>query len=378
MNAMLRRFNTALISLVAATAFAAPSNTGTVPAFPPLFQVVGVSGKCLIRYPGVDEFEMAVESRAYPYGCTLQTGENSEMMVIFGTGASVSIGASSLLSVENSPETKAEAPAIVPEEAPAEVDAGAVSLDDLAEVDAVEEEDVSSKIAESSEPPKIVKLELGTVVFGLPRAAEDSVYLPIMLETALGKFDRIQFNPSFTVSKTQEANVLQIKSQRGDFRYTGEQCWSDKIKTLSVLDITTAFDKSFTHIDCSRGEFAFTLECGSDEPVVAEVRPGSRIKIWRKVAGVTKRLAVSMVIEAADGNISSSFAFLQGDRPIIGSLKPWNAQDEDAKENTAEQNDIFGADSFGDDSGFGSSDFSDGAESSDDSASDDFGGDFSF
>jgi hypothetical protein len=93
------------------------------------------------------------------------------------------------------------------------------------------------------------------------------------------------------------------------------------MRRSSSIEILPAFDDSFTSLTGKTGEYEVTIERGSDEPVVTGFKAGARAKIWRRRATLSDKLAVSVMIAGAEGGVQTSFAYLQGESSVAGTVQ---------------------------------------------------------
>lgn len=238
--------------------------------FDPLFQVGKVSGSCLVRRPGVPEFEVAVEQRAYPFGSEIQTRDASDVILHLSHAVQLKLGSGSSA--------------------------------------------VVSDMEGSTVGAKVVKLDSG--ILGVYSPDNPDEELPLAVDTPNGRVDNFKGRATLRLSSVAEGNLLSVETAVGDARVNGPQFRIDRMKRSAKLEILTANDESFTGLTGKSGEYEVILEYGSMDPSVVPFKSGARVKIWRRHADVTGRLAVSVMIAGSGDNVVKSFWYLQGESPV--------------------------------------------------------------
>ncbi len=249
--------------------------SGTVAAastFDPLFRVGRVSGRCLILRPGLSEYEVAVAGRAYPFGSRIRTEGDGNLSILLSSSMQFRVGASSAVVVKDSP---LEGPGV-----------------------------------------KHLLFESGSMALFLPMVDEDAVGLPIVVETPVATFDRVAGRVEFRLEQEAEAHRLMAATAIGMARVQGPQFAVERMRRSSSIEIVTAFDQSYTALRGKSGDNTLLVERGADEPYVSQFGPRAEVKIWRRHAAVSGRLAVSVMATTSGGSVHASFAYLEGESAV--------------------------------------------------------------
>ncbi len=265
-----------LSALVLLSGLLGSSTVAAASTFDPLFRVGRVSGRCLILRPGLTELEVAVEGRAYPFGSQVRTEGDGDVSIMLSSSMQFRMGPSSSVVVGNCP---VEGPA-----------------------------------------RKHLVFDHGSLALFLPMLEEDGVGLPIAVKTPVAQFDRIAGRIEFRLQKEAEAHRLLAATANGMARMLGPQFAVERLRRSSSIEIVTAYDGSYTGLTGKSGENTLLVERGSDEPYVAAFSPGAQVKIWRRHAAASGRLAVSVMASAAGGSVHASFAYLEGESAISETL----------------------------------------------------------
>lgn len=272
--------------------------------FDPLFQIGRITGTCLVQRPGIQDFEVGVEGRAYPYGSLLQTQDASEVVVYLSSSRQIRLGALSTAKV---------------------VDAS----------------------GDAAGMAKEVVLEAGILGLYLPM---EEAEIPLAVQTPVARFDNFKGRSELRLFREAESHRLIVATAIGEARLRGPQFAVEKLKRSSGLEIITAYDESYTGLTGKSGEYEVALERGKGAPEATGFRPGARIKIWRRRAALSGKLAVSVMIAGAEGAVQTSFAYLQGEDTVSEAVKPPDATDgattpgvESADVGAKPQDALFGA-----------------------------------
>jgi hypothetical protein len=156
----------------------------------------------------------------------------------------------------------------------------------------------------------------------------DETDWPLAVITPVAQFDNFKGRSKLRLQRDAEMHLLTLVTEMGDLRVKGPQFSIEKMRRSSSLEISTAFDESYTGLTGKSGEYEVTIERGSDEPVVTGFRSGARVKIWRRRATLGDRLAVSVMIAGAEGGVQTSFAYLQGESAITEAVKAGDVAEE--------------------------------------------------
>lgn len=252
--------------------------------FDPLMQLGRIQGECLVRLPGVSDYEVGVESRAYPFGSEIRTREGSQVVVHFSPTVQLRLGPASAAVI-------------------AEADAGA---------------------------GRALRVTLTDGVIGVYSPMDDAD-LPLVVRTPVADVDRIKGRVELNLVPEGEVHRLVVSTAIAELRLSGPQFRVERMGRNSSLEIQTAHDESYTGLTGKSGEYEVLVERGSEDPSIANFRPGSRVKIWRRRAALSGRLAVSVMIASGSGGaVKESFAFLQGETAVQEAVRGGGEEAEEA------------------------------------------------
>jgi len=233
------------------------------------FRVGPITGTCQITRPGADKPEKAIEDKMYPYGSHLHTTANSDVVLVFRGNAQVKVGPLSLVTVQQS------------------------SMDE-----------------------KTSELLLGQ---GSLRASSLSdVATPLRLVTPSAIFSNITGRLDIQLVRLADTHQMTATVLQGESFIFGPQFSIERIRRGSIVEIISAFDESYTSILNKAGDYEIKIEKGADEPMSVASRFGTQVKIWRRRAAITDRLAVSTMVFMSNGD-EYSFSYLQGDA-VVGEV----------------------------------------------------------
>ena len=247
--------------------------SGTASAqFSPLFRVGKGSGDFSVKVPG-REFEPGIVNHAYPYGSEILVGQKGKVFVFLAPSSQIHFSPNSRFTLVDDPDV----------DGAKRIDLTGGSLETLLEND------------------------------------DESVY-PLAVETPAARFDDIDGSVVIGAALHPAECLSSVKVIQGKVTMRAPQIPPTRVGTGVSFAIQTRPDLSYTEIVGAAGDFMLTLEHGSADPVQAPFGAGSRAKIWRKRSPVTQRMAVSMMVANADGAVSLSYAFTEGQSPVQNGL----------------------------------------------------------
>ena len=246
---------------------------GASSAFLPMFLIGKGSGDFMATRPGCPA-EAGVVGRAYPYGTRiLVPGDGGKVSVSLAPNESLLLGNGCEVLVENDPE-KAGAKRI-------QVFAGQV-------------ETMFTKDEESVFPVSIVA----------PSAA----------------FEDLDGRVYVSVGAGPESVKSAVRVADGKVTVHAPQLLPSRLGNSASLVVDTKTDGSFTTIEGLSGDYKLLLENGNAPAYEAAFHVGSRVKIWRSWAPISKLLAVSVLIANVDGAVADSYAFNEGQAPVKNGI----------------------------------------------------------
>ncbi|MGI6497131.1 MAG: hypothetical protein ACOX5G_13855 [Kiritimatiellia bacterium] len=276
---MKHRFSISLASL----ALAASVSFGA--GFGYLFQVEGLKGTCQVREPGAVEFKSAIKGKAYPYGTTVRTLENSAAALRLSEDYSLDIAAGTTLvpmRCEDSPDTRH------------------------------------------------LNLQAGRMTLFTTADGGDS----LVVQTPVVDCTDFKGRSEFSLAVLPDSYDLSVQvASGGTATLLGPQFSIPDLKSGYRVRIRTLKDRSYTRILNTLGDYAVLIDNGNPEPVSIATVTRSAIKIWREHAPVGGREIVSVLAIGPDGKGRERFAFAVG-QPLVASLAPqtWVEEAEGAGE----------------------------------------------
>ncbi len=301
--------------------------------FAPLFRAGKGSGLFFVKRPGC-ELEPGVVGRAYPFGSEIKVPKDSKLYVFLSPNRQIHFLSGSEAVIADDPDN-----------------AGA----------------------------KCVTLSAGSLET-LLSIEEESVY-PLSVKTDAALFDDFDGRVTILAGKDAATTRSAVHVVAGGVRIQAPQLMPSRIGTGAALVIATSVDRSHTEIDGKAGECKLLLENGSAEPVETAFHVGSRAKIWRQWAPLSKKLAVSVMLANADGAVANSYAFNEGEPPVQNGVADTSESGATASgEATVEETAQDGFAELGDDFSSGDGFDAPATPASETSGDDMFGGfsDFSF
>lgn len=311
-------------------------SNAAVAQFAPLFTVGKGSGAFFIKRPTC-EYEAGVANHAYPYGSEISVQKGSKIFVFLSSGRQIHFGGDTVFTLMNDPDV---------------------------------------------ENGKRIVLTSGTMET-LLAIDEESVY-PLSVETKAAFYD--DFDGRIRIGAASDANGSRTSVQviMGKVSLKAPQVETTRLSTGASLSIATETDASYTEMEGLAGDFSVLLAHGSAPAFEAKFNKGSRAKIWRKWAPLTKKLTVSVMLADANGAVhNNAYAFIDGQAPVQNGVaqETVEAEGEEASGEEAASSDA-GDGALDDFSSDFSSDFgdADAAPGADTNASDEFSSfdDFSF
>lgn len=313
--------------------------TGTAAAqsqFAPLFRAGKGSGAFSVKKPGC-EFEAGVVGHAYPFGSAIKVPKDSKLYVFLSPNRQIHFLGGTEAVIGNDPE---------------------------------------------KDDAKRVELMGGSLETLL--AIDNEAEYPFSIKTDAALFDDFDGRVTILAGKDASETRSAVHVVAGGVRLQAPQLKPTRIGTGAALLIKTVTDNSYTEVEGKAGECKLLLENGSAEPIETAFRVGSRAKIWRQWAPLSKKLAVSVMLANADGAVANSYAFNEGEPPVQNGVADTAAAAtaEGTTETTAEETTNDGFAELGDNFSSGDSFNTPAADTAAPATSNDdmFGGfdDFSF
>ncbi len=293
--------------------------------FHPMFLVGKGAGSFTVTRPGGNA-EPGVVGHAYPFGSRIavQDGEGAKVMVFLAHNEAIRLGQGCDAAIEDDPEN-----------------AGA----------------------------KRILLHAGRLETSFTK--DDKAVLPVSIVAPCAVFDDIDGRVTVSAAKAPSSTTVTVSVTDGKVSVHAPQLKPSRLGNSAGLVIETRTDESFTMIEGLGGDYKLYLENGNEADYEAAFHTGSRIKIWRSRATLSKLLAVSILITNVDGAVADSYAFNEGQAPIKNGVATVK-EDADADAEAEADAEADGQTGLGDD--FGSPAQSTGTAE----ATDDAGWDFNF
>ncbi len=217
---------------------------------------------------------------------------------------------------------------------------------------------------------KRVKLFAGKLETSFSK--DDKAVLPVSIVAPSAVFDDFDGRVAVSAASSAVSAKSTVSVTDGKVVIHAPQLRPSRLGNTASLVLETKTDESFTVIEGLAGDYKLYLENGNEADYEADFHVGSRIKIWRGRAPLSKLLAVSVLIADADGAVADSYAFNEGQAPIKNgfvAVKEDASAEEDADVGASADNNLTG---LGDDFGIQSNDAGTG------DAATDTGWDFNF
>jgi hypothetical protein len=246
-------------------------------SFDDLFRVTGCRGNCLVKKPGSAAFEPVFNGKAYPFGTTVRTGDDSELFVVLSTEDTVRLLPNSELSVWE----------------PA---------------------------GSAGNSNRVVRFQAGKIELA---TREGLAQQSLVVETELASCDSFTGRSAMEVQKktakkpvaTQLDLSQKIATENGALRVRGPQFTIPKLKSGSSVRLDASRDRAITRITNESNDYLVNIENGTDTPVSLETTTHSTVRICREHAPVGGKLVVSVLETAPDGKGKGNFAFVLGQQP---------------------------------------------------------------
>lgn len=232
--------------------------------FTRLVRVTNMQGACEVKTPDNGSFELAQQEKYYPMGTIFRTGTSSSVILLFSANDFVKLEENSEVTII-SPEGKADARV-------AQLSQGHISTtlrDNLAE-----------GLFAVSTPNSVCRNVSGRGVFKL--------------------------------IKTSEFELFHVATITGAMRVEGPQYTIAALRAANTLEIQTAPDRSLSRLTSVSGDFAISLENGTDSPVTFGMTPKAVVKIWRENAPVGGRSIISTLVVSPTGIARHRFVYAEG------------------------------------------------------------------
>ena len=253
-------------------AAAAPAAEPQQPAklFEPLVRVVNIRGVCEVNNPDVGSFKPAVNNKAYPLGSVFRAGLGGSAALVFSAQESVQL---------------------------------------------VEGAEVAVASPEKDPSGRIIRIVTGKVKTNLRDNLPEGSF---GVETPNASCKNLAGRAEFTLSTDAANETLQIAAITGSALIQGSQYQIPALRAANTVNIQTATDRSLTRLLGVSGDFAITLENGTETPVSFAVSPKAVIKIWRENAPVGGRAIISTLVVSPAGMALHRFAYAEG-RPNLAT-----------------------------------------------------------
>jgi hypothetical protein len=248
--------------------------------FSNLVRAVNIQGTCEVNNPDLGQFTTVKHNKAYPMGSIYRTGPGSSCILLFS----------------------AEDSAVVEENSEIMVTAG-------------ENNDQNLTL-------KLIAGEVKTTLRDNLPAGSFSINTPnceILNMSGRGSYSR---------TMESENEVLKASTITGTARVEGPHYTIPALQAANKVNITTAPNRSFSHLTSISGDFAIELSNGNDEPVIFSMSPKAVVKIWRENAPVGGRTIISTLVVSPTGMARHRFAYAEGRQNLkTGELVRQNDED---------------------------------------------------
>ncbi|MEI7901142.1 MAG: hypothetical protein WCK89_12895, partial [bacterium] len=187
--------------------------------FEPLVRVMSIRGICEVKNPDVGSFQPAANNKAYPLGSTLRTGLGGSAILVFSSQESVQL-------LENS--------------------------------------EVVVTSLEKNPTGRSIRIVSGKVKTNLRDNLPEGSF---GVETANASCKNVVGRIEYTLAADATLETLQIAVITGSARIEGSQYQIPALRAANTVNIQTAPDRSLSRLAGVSGDFAITLENGTETPV---------------------------------------------------------------------------------------------------------------
>lgn len=344
----MKRMATICLALAAALSAA----TLRADSFNNLFRVIAPRGECQIRLPGEEAYAPMLKGKAYPFGSTVRTGKESDVVIALSDKDALRLSANTL---------------------------------------------VAMNIDHANGDCRMIGLRDGEILMRLNVVNTNQF---VMVDTPVARGVSMIGNVRFKLSSTQLEHNLEVRAEASSsIKIAGPQFVMPDLKSGNGILISSLKDNSMTRISDLLGDYKVYVNKGlefnpdtsdldgSESLLPVAMSSRSTVKIWRERAPVGGRLIVSVLATGPDGKGRESYAFAVGrdnvvtrsnvfDMPVATS----DDEDDDTGAAGGDDADLFGEpaagggdDGFGDaDAGGAADDNNGGGDNGGDNALDDF------
>ena len=242
-----------------------------------LFRVMIPRGDCQIRRAGQDQFEPVIKGKAYPYGSTLRTGKDSDMVV-------------------------------------------AISSEDAVRL--MSDTQVDARIDHATNDCRIISLRQGELLVRLNVINTNET---LAIETPACRCVSMVGNAKIRVAPGVGESTTEVRAESScRVKVIGPQFVIPGLQSGNGIEITSLIDNSMTRIRDLVGDYTVFVNKGLELNPDTTVTEGSHVllpvamstqsavKIWRERAKVGGSLIVSVLATASDGKGRESYAFVVG------------------------------------------------------------------
>jgi len=232
--------------------------------FEPLFRVANVQGACEVKNPDVGHFVPVINNKAYPLGTAVRTGADGSAVIILSNQENVQL-------LENTEVT----------------------------------------VAAASKNPngRALRFVSGKIKTTLRDNLPEGCF---SVETANTNCRNIAGRGEFTLTTEANLETFQAATITGSELVEGLQFHIPALRAANTVNIQTAQDRSLSRLTSVSGDFAMSLENGTETPVSYGMSPKAVVKIWRENAPVGGRTIVSTLVISPTGKAIHRFAYAEG------------------------------------------------------------------
>ena len=252
--------------------------------FEPLVRIMNIQGACEIKNPDVGKFVPAQNNKAYPLGSVVRTSPGSSAFLVFSAQESAQL-------LDNT-----------------EVIISAMEKNPLA---------------------RTLRLVSGKVKTSLRDNLPEGSF---SIETPNANCKNVAGRGEFTLTSEATVETFQAATITGSALIEGPQYRIPALRAANTINIQTAHDRSLSRLTSVSGDFAMSLENGTDTPVTYGMSPKAVVKIWRENAPVGGRPVISTLVVSPTGKAVHRFAYAEGRANLATGELIAAAQESEAKE----------------------------------------------
>ena len=238
-----------------------PANAGP---FEPLFQILDVTGECVVRRPDADSSEPAVLGASYPYGSMLRTGADSGASIAFAEGNTCKVNGNVIASFMQNPDDKTR---------------------------------------------KTIHLYRGKVDLSLEENFAEHNAMEVLTQCCFFNCAK-GGNSSFDAKDEGEVKVVVAKCISGEIEGDGPSFSLPLLSDNAAVTIVCSPDQGFIRLRGLEGEFEVEVDDEDGRARLIDIKKDSVVKIVRSQSEVDPNVLIVSILELdSEGELISASSF---------------------------------------------------------------------